>query len=71
MTEDKHIYAQQNRQPQVPSPCRSLCNLNPQAICEGCFRTSSEISFWVSMSNEEKLEVIEKAKLREQKQALQ
>ena len=62
MTDDKS-------QSQVQSPCRALCHLNAQSLCQGCFRTSSEISFWVTMSDEEKLEVIERAKLRELHQA--
>lgn len=65
MTED----AADMQAAQVPSPCRSLCNLNHDAICSGCYRKSSEISFWVSMTNEEKLEVIERARQRE-KEAL-
>ena len=58
--------SQVSEQNGVPSPCKSLCKLDGQKICQGCYRTSSEISFWTTMSNEEKLDVIEKAKQREQ-----
>lgn len=49
---------------QVESPCRSICKLNSASVCEGCFRTSSEISFWVTMSNEERLQVLLNARKR-------
>ena len=34
-------------QPHVPSPCVSICVMNPvTGWCEGCFRTLSEIGEW-------------------------
>ena len=38
----------------VKSPCVSVCALNAQDVCEGCFRTGMEISRWGSMQNDER-----------------
>ena len=51
---------------EVQSPCRSLCKLGKDNICEGCFRKSAEINFWTTFSNAEKAEVVKKAELRRQ-----
>lgn len=48
----------------VGSPCRSLCKLDSNNICLGCFRKSVEINFWTTYSNEEKLEIIRKTEQR-------
>ncbi|AMX02963.1 DUF1289 domain-containing protein [Microbulbifer thermotolerans] len=42
----------------VKSPCISVCALNAEDICEGCFRTGAEISRWGRMSNEERRAVL-------------
>ena len=34
-------------EPNVPSPCQSVCVMNPQTgWCEGCLRTLDEIAGW-------------------------
>ena len=34
-------------QPHVPSPCVSICSMNPvSGLCEGCLRTLGEIGDW-------------------------
>lgn len=34
-------------QPHVPSPCVSICTMNPQSqLCEGCLRSLTEIGDW-------------------------
>ncbi len=43
----------------VKSPCVSVCALNREDICEGCFRTGTEISQWGRMSNAEKKQVLQ------------
>jgi hypothetical protein len=48
----------------IASPCRSLCKLDSNNICMGCFRKSVEINFWTTYSNQEKKEVIRKAEAR-------
>jgi len=42
----------------VNSPCVSVCFLNEEDICEGCFRSGMEISRWGSMSNDERRAVL-------------
>lgn len=41
----------------VPSPCISVCSLDENKICKGCFRTAEEIRNWTKWNNEKRLEV--------------
>ena len=35
----------------MPSPCISICQMDPQAdVCLGCYRTRQEIASWSRMS---------------------
>lgn len=43
----------------VPSPCISVCVIGRHNVCEGCYRTIEEIASWGSMTNQEKLEILE------------
>lgn len=37
----------------MPSPCISICQMDPQAdVCLGCYRTRQEIASWSRMSVE-------------------
>ena len=39
-------------EPNVPSPCVSVCRMNPlNDQCEGCFRTLQEIAAWSRMED--------------------
>ncbi|MFD2229981.1 DUF1289 domain-containing protein [Alkalimarinus sediminis] len=49
----------------VSSPCVSVCALDENDLCVGCYRTGVEISQWGSMSPEEKRNVIDLVKERE------
>ena len=49
----------------VKSPCVSICALNEDDICVGCYRTGVEISLWGGMSANEKRDVIGLVKKRE------
>ena len=41
------------------SPCTNICKLNPKNnLCEGCFRTSEEISNWSKYSDNKKKNII-------------
>lgn len=51
----------------VASPCVSVCALDIDDICMGCYRTGQEISYWGKMSNEEKHEVLRRCAERESK----
>jgi len=39
----------------VPSPCNSVCRMNPATgWCEGCYRTIEEIAVWSRLDDDEK-----------------
>jgi predicted Fe-S protein YdhL (DUF1289 family) len=41
--------------PQVPSPCVSVCVIDPPTgLCAGCYRTLDEIAGWIDFSAEER-----------------
>jgi len=43
----------------LPSPCISICKLNKSTgYCDGCFRTEDEIALWPSMSEDDKLNML-------------
>ena len=52
----------------VPSPCNSICALNDEDICVGCFRTALEISAWGRLSSEKQREVVALAAVRSRAQ---
>ncbi len=39
------------------SPCVSICLLNDDDICVGCYRSADEIRLWVSYDQEQRAEV--------------
>ena len=40
---------------QVPSPCNSICTIDPlTGHCAGCFRTLDEIAMWSVLDDAEK-----------------
>ncbi|WP_338054588.1 DUF1289 domain-containing protein [Seongchinamella unica] len=45
----------------VPSPCVSICVLDDEDICQGCFRSAEEITEWFMETPERKQEILEKA----------
>jgi hypothetical protein len=49
----------------VKSPCVSICALDENDVCVGCYRTGVEISQWGGMSVTEKSDVMEQVKERE------
>ena len=45
-------------QPHVPSPCVSICTMHPVSqLCEGCFRSLSEIGEWARLDDARKRQV--------------
>jgi len=42
----------------VKSPCVSICALNDDDVCVGCWRTGNEISHWGAYSNDERRAVL-------------
>jgi predicted Fe-S protein YdhL (DUF1289 family) len=51
----------------IPSPCVSICSMNSDDLCIGCYRTSKEIREWLLMEDGERLDVTEKAGERSRK----
>ena len=43
----------------VESPCVSICRLDENDVCVGCFRTASEIAQWLSYSAEQRSEIMQ------------
>lgn len=48
----------------VKSPCVSVCALNDDGICIGCWRSVDEIAEWSELDNDRKREVIKSAQQR-------
>ncbi|MGB0537134.1 MAG: DUF1289 domain-containing protein [Alloalcanivorax venustensis] len=57
-----------NNRPEFPeapvSPCVSICALDGDDICVGCFRTGREISYWGLLPVEERREVLVRCQQR-------
>ena len=41
------------------SPCISICSLDKNDVCEGCFRTGNEIVDWFTADDDRKREILE------------
>ena len=46
------------------SPCISVCVLDDEDICTGCYRSAEEITDWFMSTPEQKREIIERARER-------
>lgn len=54
------------REPErVSSPCVSICCLDADDLCIGCYRTADEICDWSGLSADGKREVLQKVAERE------
>ncbi len=51
-------------QPSPQSPCISVCALDENDICMGCYRSADEITDWFIASDEEKLRILERVRQR-------
>ena len=50
---------------EVPSPCINVCQMDPATgYCRGCLRTIEEIADWLELSNEKKLQVLQRLEER-------
>lgn len=49
---------------EIKSPCISVCVLNDEDVCEGCYRSAQEITDWSVLSVEAKKVVMESVKRR-------
>lgn len=43
---------------EVRSPCVSICVLNPDDVCVGCYRTGEEITEWFMVDDSKKREIL-------------
>lgn len=46
------------------SPCISVCVLNAEDVCLGCYRSAEEITDWFMASAEDKRAIVERARQR-------
>ena len=53
-------------EPKPSSPCISVCALDDNNICTGCYRSAEEITDWFMASDEQKREVLRRAQERMQ-----
>ncbi|UVJ44182.1 DUF1289 domain-containing protein [Pseudomonas sp. LS1212] len=60
----KPLYS--NVSPAVPSPCVSLCRLDEQKVCRGCFRHVEDIRQWRSADDEQRRQICRSALQRRQ-----
>lgn len=44
--------------PRIESPCISICALDDNDICMGCYRSLDEITRWNQASDEEKKRIL-------------
>ena len=51
----------------VKSPCVSVCALDVDDVCVGCYRTGQEIAQWTSLDNDGKREVLRRSVERARK----
>jgi len=47
-----------SNQVNVSTPCIGVCQYNEEDFCRGCFRTFSEITEWVDMTEDERLRIM-------------
>ena len=50
--------------PRVGSPCVSICMLDAEDVCTGCFRTAQEITDWMRLDDDARRSVIERSRER-------
>jgi uncharacterized protein len=50
---------------EVPSPCISVCVIDPPTgLCAGCYRTLDEIAGWISLSADQRRQLLAKVEQR-------
>lgn len=51
---------------EIQSPCISVCQMNEDNICVGCFRSLDEIREWFQADNSKKQQILADAEHRKQ-----
>jgi len=46
----------------IESPCRLVCRLGPDLVCDGCGRTIGEIAGWLELTPEARRSVMERVR---------
>ena len=44
----------------IASPCRNVCRLGGDGVCDGCGRTIEEVGGWLSMTAAQRARIIER-----------
>lgn len=52
------------KQRRVGSPCVSICLLDTQDVCTGCYRSADEITDWVMLDDDARRRVIARSRER-------
>ena len=53
------------------SPCIKVCKIAPGTdICVGCFRTLTQIQKWVKLSDKQKLEIMKRINMTQERELL-
>ncbi len=42
----------------ILTPCIGICSLGADGLCEGCFRTGTEIAAWSQIGDAERLRIM-------------
>lgn len=48
----------------IESPCISICALDENDVCQGCFRSAEEIGQWSQADDTKRLAILEKCNER-------
>ena len=48
----------------IPSPCISVCLLDDDDVCVGCYRTAEEITDWFMADDDGRIEILMRCKER-------
>jgi predicted Fe-S protein YdhL (DUF1289 family) len=54
----------EERGPGVRSPCVSVCALDQDDVCTGCYRTAREITDWFMADDVTKRQILERSRAR-------
>jgi predicted Fe-S protein YdhL (DUF1289 family) len=54
----------------IASPCKLICRYGEHNLCIGCYRTREEITAWITMTDEQKLEVWKNLRLRKNRKQI-
>ncbi len=53
-----------NKPAVTPSPCVSICALNDEGFCIGCYRDGNEIRLWNTYNEDQKRQVLNSCQRR-------